>query len=180
MSRQPAVRIADCDHKLAQYRRLVEAGADPADIVAWINETKARRVRAEQDLAVAGPHADLTTDEIEGMLADVPDKVAMLTQADPATNQRLYAELGLTLTYQPDDHLVRVEARPAWESVRVGGASSTRSTRGPWRSVISPGRPPSTPAGAFPACRRGDRLCAVGGALYDGGGEFSEVRGFRN
>jgi hypothetical protein len=120
--------LKDCDRKLAQYRQTLEAGGDPIEVAKWINEVKAKRLDAERRLADLAPQQPLSAADIEEPLAGVPDKVALLADADPELKQRLYSELDLTLTYHPGEHLVRVEARP-WGSVRVGGPSRTISTR---------------------------------------------------
>jgi hypothetical protein len=45
----------------------------------------------------------------------------MLEQADLAIKAELYDELGLRLTYQPDEQLVVIESRPACTTGGVGG-----------------------------------------------------------
>lgn len=61
------------------------------------------------------------------MIDEVEDKVRMLTEADPAAKNALYATLGIRLTYDPERNAVLVEARPrSWALDRVGGGEWTR------------------------------------------------------
>jgi hypothetical protein len=50
-------------------------------------------------------------------------QVRMLDNADPITKAALYANLGLTLTYEHDRRVVRTEAQPgaSCANERVGG-----------------------------------------------------------
>jgi hypothetical protein len=43
--------IAECEHKLARHRAALEAGPDPALVVAWRQEVKQQRTVAETRLA---------------------------------------------------------------------------------------------------------------------------------
>lgn len=51
----------------------------------------------------------------------------MVCRADPEIKARLYAELAVSVTYQPDDAVVIVEAQP-WTSLCVEGGTATVST----------------------------------------------------
>jgi len=121
--------LTECNKQMISYQRLVDAGADPTDVVGWMNETRAKRLAAERELVTLASHTALTPAAIKEMLAAVPDKVAMLASADPTTKQRVYGDLGLSLSYEPDQRLVRVQARPSWGYVRVGGGTRTPTTQ---------------------------------------------------
>jgi len=121
--------IADSDRSVIQYRRLLEAGGDPLDVAGWLAEAKAKRAQAERELADLASHRPITATEIEALLAQVPDKLVMLAGADPATRQRPYGELGLSLTYHPDRGVVMVEAHQPWGLDRVEGGTFPSTTR---------------------------------------------------
>jgi hypothetical protein len=80
-ARQTQLRkvIADFDGSVGQYRRLLEAGGDPVDVARWLGAAKAQRSQAERELADLASHRPITAAEIEVLLAQVPDKLAMLT-----------------------------------------------------------------------------------------------------
>ena len=52
-----ALKIAECDRKLAQYRAALDAGASPATAAAWIGETEAEKAGY---LAVKRPNGGAT------------------------------------------------------------------------------------------------------------------------
>jgi hypothetical protein len=49
----------------------------------------------------------------------------MLAEADPKLKAAVYADLGITLTYRPEDRVVVAESRPvaACTNERVGGGT---------------------------------------------------------
>lgn len=111
-----AATIRECDQHLRQHRAALEAGADPVVVSAWINQPRARRARAQATLQTAGTPNVLTKQDIRVLLADLPDHVAVLASAAPSDKTRLYAELGLRLTYHPAQRRVRVQAAPVQPS----------------------------------------------------------------
>jgi site-specific DNA recombinase len=40
---EAALKIAECDRKLAQYRAALDAGANPATVAGWIADTEAEK-----------------------------------------------------------------------------------------------------------------------------------------
>jgi len=128
--------ISDCDKSVGQYRKLLEAGGDPVDVAGWLAEAKAKRAQAERELADLASHRPIGAAEIEALLAQVPDKVAMLTGADVTTRQRLYSELGLTLTYHPERQVVTVEAQSPWGFDRVEGGEFNHNPTPPRRTLV--------------------------------------------
>jgi DNA invertase Pin-like site-specific DNA recombinase len=114
--------LADCDARLARYRKALDAGTDPAVVARWISEVQAERRAAEEELRQRGPTAALTEDDIRAMIESLEDPVGVLGAAEPAKKAALYESLGLALRYEPSKRRVLVEAdlrgvRP----VRVGG-----------------------------------------------------------
>jgi hypothetical protein len=132
---------------VGQYRKLLEAGGDPVDVAGWLAEAKAERSQAERELADLASHRPNTADEVEALLAQVPDKLATLAGADLARRQRLYGELGLSLTYHPDKRAVMVEVQPRWgfRSCRRGDLSSQ------WIASASARIPTANATGARPS-----------------------------
>ena len=122
-------QIADCDRKLAQYRAALDAGADPATVARWITETEAERARHKAAKRAATPQPAATSmsrDEMASIVSALADVLTVLRDADPADKAEIYTQLGLRLTYQPSDRLVRTEVHIApaqhwqFESVRGG------------------------------------------------------------
>ena len=119
--------IADCDRRLAQYRAALDAGADPASVARWITETEAERARLRAAMRVTTPRSSMTRDDIESIVSALTDLLGVLRDAEPTDKADIYAQLGLKLTYQPTDQLVRTEvnmmsAAQHWsfDSVRGG------------------------------------------------------------
>ena len=122
-------KIADCDRKLVQYRATLDAGAEPATVARWITETEAERARHKATKRTATPRPAATSmsrDEITSIVTTLADVLTVLRTADPADKAEIYTQLGLRLTYQPSERLVRTEVHisPAqhwqFESVRGG------------------------------------------------------------
>src|ERR1022692_2926262 len=80
MSGEARRRISEADRKLASHRAALEAGADPAVVTAGIRE----------------------------VAHDLGDMVSVLSSAEPALKSRIYANLGLRLTYHSDQKKVLV------------------------------------------------------------------------
>ena len=81
------------------------------------------RIQARQ----AAPQQGMGWDEIASIVNGLADLLAVLRDAEPTDKADIYTRLGLKLTYQPADQLVRTEvnllsAAQHWsfESVRGG------------------------------------------------------------
>jgi site-specific DNA recombinase len=106
--------IADCDAKLRQHRAALEAGADPVLVTSWMNETQAKRALAEARLRKQSTgRRRITRDEITSLVKTLGDVMRVLKDADPADKAEIYGQIGLTLTYHPNEKRVVAEARPA-------------------------------------------------------------------
>jgi hypothetical protein len=105
-----AAQIADCDRKLTGYRAVLDAGGDPVTISRWITETTAERTRYAARTRPAKPRAPMTRDQIASIVTALGDILAVLKDADPADKAEIYTQLGLRLTYQPGQRIVRAEA----------------------------------------------------------------------
>jgi hypothetical protein len=120
--------LADCDARLGKYRAALEAGADPVVVSGWMKEVQGERLRAEQLLGQSAPGAKLTKSEIKKLVLALHDIVAVLATADPQDRAEVYAELGVSVTYDPLRRLVAVEARPC-TTERVGGGTRNNALR---------------------------------------------------
>ena len=122
---ETASRIAACDRKLTGYRAALDAGGDPAPISRWITETTAERARLVARTRPAKPRAPMTRDQIASIVTVLGDILAVLKDADPADKAETYSQLGLRLTYQPGQRIVRAEAHldqtPHWDFDSVRG-----------------------------------------------------------
>jgi hypothetical protein len=76
----------------------------------------------------------LTEEDIKALVASLRDITATLTEADPADKAAVYAEMGITVTYQQDGRVL--ESRPGAVDDGVGGANVTPSTRDPWETIL--------------------------------------------
>jgi hypothetical protein len=106
--------ITDCDQRLARHRAALEAGTDPALITQWTAEVNATRAAAQVQLrAATGSNTQMTAEEIESIVAALGSIIEVLRDADPADKAKIYAGVGLRLTYEPGQNKVIAEAKPA-------------------------------------------------------------------
>jgi site-specific DNA recombinase len=115
-------RLAECDRRLARYREALDAGADPAVITDWIRDVQAERRRIDHGLRQNGPAVVWSLEDIRRLVESLGDVTRVLQRAEPQKRADLYDSLGLSLTYEPDELKVRVEADlTRGDKVRVGG-----------------------------------------------------------
>ena len=81
------------------------------------------------------PTTQLTADDIKTLVAALREITATLAHADPADKSALYAEMGVTVTYNHDGRVL-VESRPRVVGDGVGGATSAPSTPNPWEAWL--------------------------------------------
>ncbi|HVE91401.1 MAG TPA: zinc ribbon domain-containing protein [Actinomycetota bacterium] len=106
--------LRDCDHRIAKLRSALEADADPALVAGWIAEVQGERLGAEL-LAQAGGHGKLSREELEQLVRSIDVRKALRT-GSAAAKRDLYAELGITLTFDPKQRVATVEAAPGHAS----------------------------------------------------------------
>ncbi|MGH3570600.1 MAG: zinc ribbon domain-containing protein [Pseudonocardiaceae bacterium] len=108
--------IAECERKLARHRAALEAGADPALVVAWIHQVQQQRTVAEARLATLtshhGTNRRISRDDIHAMVNTLGGLLNALRHADPADKAEVYRELGVRLTYDHAERTVLAETRP--------------------------------------------------------------------
>ena len=96
-------RIAECDAEISQYRASLKAGGDPKVIGPWIAETQAKKVAAQAEIRSASGRRQMNRDEIESVVTAFGELAQMVQEADPADKADMYAQLKLTLVYQPEE-----------------------------------------------------------------------------
>lgn len=113
--------VADCRDRLAKYRAALDAGADPLVVTGWMREVQGEQLAAERELGRATDTSnELTLDQVRALVAGVRDAVSMLSTADPKLKAQVYAELGIGVTYQPNEGRALVSARVG-QCVSEGG-----------------------------------------------------------
>ena len=127
--------IAECDARLARYQAALDAEADPAAVVSWTRAVQAERAAALADASATGEPARLSEIDIRRIVSNLGDLAAVIREADPGDKARVYAGLGLKLSFQPTKQLVRAEAHfdphDGGAMVCVRGGSWTRVRRTP-------------------------------------------------
>ncbi|MFI0425093.1 recombinase family protein [Spongiactinospora sp. 9N601] len=121
-------QIAEVDKKLGQYRAALDAGADAVLVAGWMKEEQTRKAglgtAAGSGVACCG--AGLRPGRLHGGAAEAGDMVALLGKADPARKAKIYAELGITLTYDPSRREVVVSAERNHDSIGYRSVSEGR------------------------------------------------------
>jgi DNA invertase Pin-like site-specific DNA recombinase len=121
-----AVAIRECEHKLARYRALLEAGTDPDVVAGWISEVEAERRRAVAVIdATKHEAADALASaaEVRQAIEELGGLVGLLKVSDPKLRSRFYEEVGFTGCYDPDTRSVEASADIGVRKVRVGGGT---------------------------------------------------------
>ena len=103
--------------------------ATQADQVASLAEDGARA--SGWPLSVPWLRLSRQVAELRTLIEGFGDLVSVLDKANPKERAKVHADLGVTLTYRPEEDLVDVQAVPvaACTYERVGGASRPLSTR---------------------------------------------------
>jgi DNA invertase Pin-like site-specific DNA recombinase len=103
--------IQDCDAKLTRYRAALEAGADPQLVTRWIAEVQARRAEALVRCQPSTGRQRMSQHDIGELIQALGNIPAVLATATPEDKAQLYSQLGLHLTYEPAQRLIRAETR---------------------------------------------------------------------
>jgi hypothetical protein len=97
-----------------------------------------RRVRSWQ----AQPQDQLTKKQIRTLVASLRDISSVLATADSKLKAEVYAELGVTVKYDPLNRIITAESRPegACRTERVGGPTGNFGPRpfvmvSPWSEL---------------------------------------------
>jgi site-specific DNA recombinase len=106
-------RIAEYDAEISQYRASLKAGGDPAVVGPWIAETQAKKVAAQAEIRAVTGQRRMSPDDIAAIVAALGDLARVVRDADTSDKAEIYAQLGLTLTYQPGRRLVEAIIQPS-------------------------------------------------------------------
>ena len=80
---------------------------------------------AQAEIRTVTGQRRLSRDEIQAIVAAPGDLARVVQAADPADKADIYAQLRLTLTYQPEEKLVQATIKPG-PNVRKGFVSDVR------------------------------------------------------
>jgi site-specific DNA recombinase len=113
-----------CDRKLARYRDALDAGADPVEVTGWINQVTQERQRVEAELKIASQSRTRKTAsraEITQLLERTGELIQAVHKASPFEKLELFQEIGLSMTYHPQNHVVEARVIPEPPHVRSMG-----------------------------------------------------------
>jgi hypothetical protein len=118
-------KIVECDRKLAGYRAALDSGANGATVAGWIAETEAERTRHELSMRQPARKGRMTEADIRAVVDRLADVAHVLADADPDDKAEIFRQLGLKLTYNPGERLVRATVEPAshWQFDGVRGGT---------------------------------------------------------
>ena len=112
--------------------------ARSSQVVVVVADAYHRRVGVEagdrrlEGLLGRNPTTKLTAEDIKALVASLQDITAALAAADPADKAKVYAAMGIDITYHQDGRVV-VESRPRVVESGVGErtrtSTSTKLTR---------------------------------------------------
>ena len=117
-------RIAEIDQRIARLVAALEAGGDVAVLNPRIATLSTERNQLER--RVPPPKADRppTATELAEMLEALQGLVAVLESTEPGQRARIYQELGVSLTYDPNMQQIHASTDLACvASGRVGGGT---------------------------------------------------------
>ena len=122
--RQIRDRIRKLGKELDSYRTIVRTEPEAASTVGkWIAETN-QELRRLEALLGRTPTTRLTAEDVKALVASLQDITATLAAADPADKAKVYAEMGIDITYHQDGRVV-VESRPRVVESSVGERTRT-------------------------------------------------------
>jgi len=103
-----------CDHKLAQYRATLDAGASPATVAVWIAETEAEKAGylAVKSPTGGGARGRMSKAEIKAIVDRLAEMARVLASANPADKSEIFRQLGLRLTCHPGREIVEGQVQP--------------------------------------------------------------------
>jgi Recombinase len=111
---ETALKIAECDRKLAGYGAALDAGASPATVVAWIADTEAEKAGYLAARRPSGARRRRMSEaEIKAIVDRLADLARVLADADPNNKSGIFRQLGLRLTYHPGRGIVEAQVMPA-------------------------------------------------------------------
>jgi hypothetical protein len=104
-----AIKIAECDRKLAQYKAVLDAAGSSATDATWIAETEAKKATYVLTIRRLQPRRHMTEVEIRALVDRFAAIATVRRDADPDDKADVFRQLGLKLTYRPGRRLVEAE-----------------------------------------------------------------------
>jgi hypothetical protein len=104
-------RLQDARQRLAQYRRALDSGADPATVTEWITEAAEQERAAQADLrsATATAPKPLDPEDVLAVVERLGSMAGVLSAAEPTERARFYEALGVTATYEASARTAQLE-----------------------------------------------------------------------
>jgi hypothetical protein len=81
-------------------------------VAEWMRDTQGERLRAERAIADAQPRGAATEAQVRAMVRSLGNVAQAREELTNEERAQAYAELGVTITYNPAERLVIAEARP--------------------------------------------------------------------
>lgn len=117
-------RLFDINSKLGRLIAAIEAGGEAEVLSPRIAALSTERRELERQLAYLRNARPPSAVEIRAMLSELHGLVSVLESADPADRAGVYADLGVSLKYDPRDRTVHATADLSRVvNVRVGGGT---------------------------------------------------------
>ncbi|MEU4323884.1 recombinase family protein [Nonomuraea dietziae] len=122
---QARLKLAECDRSLKSYKDTLDAGADPAVVSGWIQQTQAERTAALATLRRTDKKPKMTRDQISRTIEKLGDMVTAISEDSPTRKADLYKRFGLRAEFAPETRKVRasVEVAPHGDLVCVRGGT---------------------------------------------------------
>ncbi|MER6824667.1 hypothetical protein ABT352_01580 [Streptosporangium sp. NPDC000563] len=101
-------------------------------VAGWIREEQAKKIRAEAQLRrEPNRRRQLTRDDLAKVMNTMGDAVRILGKAEPVRKARLYAGLGVRLTYHPGKRRILVSSTSDQDLMGESNVSEGDSNRSP-------------------------------------------------
>jgi site-specific DNA recombinase len=120
-ARDTQATLADCDARLARYQATLDAGGDPQTIAEWTRQVKAERAAAlarDATQTLRSPSRRLTEDDIRALITGLGDLRDIICDAEAPVKAAIYEQLGLQVTYLPEQDKLRADVPPLWVGQR--------------------------------------------------------------
>ena len=101
--------VQECDTKLARYRAALEAGTDPGLVAGWTAQVQSERAAALGAVRAPAARLRMSRDEIRAVVDALQNVHDVLVAADTGDKAAVYRQLGLRLTYRPEDRTVHAD-----------------------------------------------------------------------
>jgi hypothetical protein len=121
--------MADCDVRIKRLLESIESGIDHELVAPRVRELQAERARLEATLGAYNLWRPLSAREIAEWADSLGGVVQVLKQANPEDRAALYAELGLTLRYDPTRQQIKATAELSRVARGVGGPTRNLGPR---------------------------------------------------